>query len=285
MYFCTIGILNKILPAFLKPISRDIGFSFNSLIYKIKSNGKNIQVSPIFILGNQKSGTSVIAALLGEYTSKKTAIDLFYSGFKYSLFQKWKNREISTSKFVHENKIEFSCFIIKEPHFSVFYQELKEEFPQSEFVMIVRNPFDNIRSILDRLNIEGNKKELVKQDSDKIFHSWNLLFNNNWIEGNKKQYIEVLSERWNIICNSYLENKNNITLVKYEDFLTDKEGTIKNLSEKLNLKNTSDISQLLNKQFQPKGKQQKVDVKEFFGEKNYLRIKNICGQNMKKIGY
>ena len=279
------GIINKILPDNLKPISRDFGYSIRSIIYKIKSIGEKKHYSPIFILGNQKSGTSVIASLLGKLTNKTTSIDLFYSGFKYSLFQKWKSKEISTIKFAHKNKLEFSHSIIKEPHFSVFYQELKEEFTESEFVMIVRNPFDNIRSILDRLDVGGNKKQLTNKEKNKFFHSWNLLLDNKWIGGNNNQYIEVLAERWNIICNSYLENKNDIVLVKYEDFLSDKKGVIHSLSKKLNLKEKSDISHLLDKQFQPKGKQQKVDIKEFFGEENYLRIENICNQNMRELGY
>ena len=50
------GIINKILPNSLKPFSRDIGFS-RTLVYKVKKINKKINPTPIFILGNQKSGT------------------------------------------------------------------------------------------------------------------------------------------------------------------------------------------------------------------------------------
>ena len=99
------GFINKILPSKFKPISRDIGFSINSIIYKIKCIGKKRHSSPIFILGNQKSGTSVITGLLGEISNQKTSIDLFYSGFNYSLFQKWKDNKISTPEFINKNKL------------------------------------------------------------------------------------------------------------------------------------------------------------------------------------
>ena len=66
----------------------------------------------------------------------------------------------------------------------------------------------------------------------KFFHSWKLLLDNEWIGGSKNHYIEVLAERWNIICNVYLENKENIILVKYEDFISDKKNTIQILSQK-----------------------------------------------------
>lgn len=279
------GVLNKILPKPLKPISRDVGFLIRSVFYRIRNLNKNTNSSPIFILGNQKSGTSAIAALLGKNTNKKTSIDLFYSGFYSSLFTKWKNNNISTSDFIRKNAVEFSADIIKEPHLSIFYKELKERFPESKFVMIVRNPLDNIRSILDRLNVEGNKEILSKKDKKKFYHSWSLLLNNSWISGYQEQYIDVLAERWNIISSIYLENKENIILVKYEEFLLDKTGIIKQLSDKLNLTQQIDISHLLDKQFQPKGKKKSVDLKVFFEKENYSRIKEICKENMQKLGY
>ena len=276
---------NSKLPKVLKPISRDFGFYINSVLYKLRCIGKRPHQSPIFILGNQKSGTSIITALLGKFTNKNTSIDLFYSDFNYSIFTDWKKGRISTTDFVIKNKLEFSSKIIKEPHLSIFYPELKEKFSTSKFVMIVRNPLDNIRSILDRLDIDGNKTDLNQEDKRKIFHSWNLLFNNDWIGGSKKQYIEVLAERWNIISKTYLENKNNIILVKYEDFLKDKIKVINNLSRELNIEKVNDISSLLNTQFQPVGKNKKVDVQEFFKEKNYQKILSICKENMERLAY
>ena len=169
------GIINKILPSYLKPLSRDIGFSFRTLSYKFKKINRKINPDPIFILGNQKSGTSAIASILGSFSGKITAIDLFLSGFHYSLFTNWKYKKISTTDFINKNKYEFSADIIKEPHLSIFFDELKTEYPQSRFVMIIRNPFDNIRSILDRLDVVGNKTKLNKKDKKKFFHSWNLL--------------------------------------------------------------------------------------------------------------
>ena len=98
------GFINKILPNKFKPLSRDIGFLSNAIIYKIKCIRRKTHSYPILILGNQKSGTSVISGLLGEISSKKTAIDLFYSGFKYSLFLKWKDKKISTKEIIYALK-------------------------------------------------------------------------------------------------------------------------------------------------------------------------------------
>ena len=279
------GIINKILPNSLRPFSRDIGFSLRTLVYKVKKINKKINPTPIFILGNQKSGTSAIASLLGSLSGKITAVDLFLSGYYPSLITNWKNKKINTQDFINKNKVEFSSEIIKEPHLSIFYDELKIEYPDSKFVMIIRNPFNNIRSILDRLNVEGNKTKLNKNDKKKFFHSWSILLNNKWFGGSKNHYIEVLAERWNIISKIYLENSDNIILIKYEDFISDKNKIIHILAEKLDLKKVREISHLLDKQFQPKGKRKDVDIKVFFGNENYSKIYDICRTNMRKLEY
>ena len=279
------GIINKILPISLKPVSRDIGFSFRTLIYRFKSINKRINPNPIFILGNQKSGTSAIASILGAFSGKITAIDLFFSGFHSSLFTNWKCKKISTKDFINKNKVEFSAEIIKEPHLSIFFDELKTEYPQSRFVLIIRNPFDNIRSILDRLDVQGNKTLLNEKDKKKFFHSWKLLLDNEWIGGSKNHYIEVLAERWNTICNVYLENKENIILVKYEDFTKNKVKVINELAEKLNLTVSRDVEKILDYQFQPKGKNRNTDPEKFFGKENYNKIIKICSSELRQLGY
>lgn len=279
------GFINKILPNKLKPISRDIGFTLRTLVYTLKCISKKPYPDPIFILGNQKSGTTAIAVLLGKLTKKRTAIDLFYSGFKASPYLNWKNKTISTTKFINENILEFNSEIIKEPHLSVFYKELKQKYPKSRFLIIVRNPFDNIRSILDRLNVNGDKLELTKQEKKAFFHSWKLLLDNSWIGGSKKHYIDVLAERWNIIIDCYYENQEEMHLIKYEDFILDKNSVLKNIASTLNLDPKNDVSGILDRQYQPKGQKRNIAVKDFFGEENFLRIEKICKENLKRLGY
>jgi len=279
------GIINTILPEDLKPISRNIGYSIKSLLYKIRCINSKVSPCPIFILGNQKSGTSAIASLLGELISKKTAIDLFYSGFKYKYLIRWKKKKLTTKEFINKNKLEFSSDIIKEPHLSVFYKELKKEYPKSKYIIIIRNPFDNIRSILDRLNVNGKQKELSVIDKKKFFFSWNLLLDNKWIGGFETQYIEVLAERWNIITDYYLNNKEDIILIKYEDFLSNKESVIRRLAKQLGISAKNNITNILDKQYQPKGRKKNINLLEFFGKENYNKINYLCKKRMQKLGY
>ena len=101
-------------------------------------------------------------------SKRETSIDLAYANFNYKLYKYLKANKISIDDFVNHNKLEFSNEIIKEPHLSIFYPQLRIRFPKSKFVMIIRNPIHNIRSILDRLDIKGNKNKLDKFDKKNI---------------------------------------------------------------------------------------------------------------------
>jgi len=74
-------------------------------------------------------------------------------------------------------------------------------------------------------------------------------------------------------------------LVKYEDLIKDKIGILNKLSEELRLKNIVDISTLMNKAFQPKGKKSNQSPLAFFGEKNLNKITELCRKNSQKLGY
>ena len=143
-------------------------FPYEHSFIKLKKLIKKLILLPFLYLGikNQELQQS---SLLGSISGKITAVDLFLSGYYPSLITNWKNKKINTQDFINKNKVEFSSEIIKEPHLSIFYDELKIEYPNSKFVMIIRNPFDNIRSILDRLNVEGNQIILNKNDKKNSF--------------------------------------------------------------------------------------------------------------------
>ena len=81
-----------------------------------------------------------------------------------------------------------------------------------------------------------------------------------------------------------LKNKKDILLVKYEDFLKNKELYIKNLAETLGIPSIISISAHIDVQFQPKGNQ-KVDWLEFFGEENLAAIEDICCKYMQIFSY
>ena len=118
---------------------------------------------------------------------------------------------------------------------SAFYRELRAHFPGAAFVMVIRDPRDNIRSILNRLKIPGDLQDLGPEHRGEITRAWELIVDGRWLGLRGDNYIEMLAERWNYITDSYLENEDDIRLVKYEDFVARPSDILKTVGVKYDL--------------------------------------------------
>jgi len=96
-------------------------------------------------------------------------------------------------------------------------------------------------------------------------------------------YISVLAEHW-VMANNQpdIVFSKSCAIVSYEDFNMNKEEYIEQLAIKLGLKPINTITHLVDKQFQPKGNSN-VNLKDFYGEKNYSKIENICNKLIKEF--
>jgi hypothetical protein len=148
----------------------------------------------------------------------------------------------------------------------------------------MRDPRDNLRSILDRLELPGHKKCLREGDTTDIDPVWQLVLDGEWMGLGGEQYIDRLAARWARAAQIYLEYEEEFCLVRYEDFLEDKVGEIVGLTERLGLEQKHDIRDKVDVQYQPRGNRS-VDWNTFFGEANLLRIEKRCGPFMKELGY
>src|SRR5690606_12653394 len=106
----------------------------------------------------------------------------------------------------------------------------------------------------------------------------------SWMGLKGGTYIEMLAARWNRATDIYFEHQDSIMLVRYEDFLADKPGTIQNLAEHLNIPGINDISAKLDHPFEPPGNRT-IPWIEFFGQENLLRIDQLCAVNMDRLEY
>ncbi|MDR5899471.1 TDP-N-acetylfucosamine:lipid II N-acetylfucosaminyltransferase [Halomonas vilamensis] len=253
----------------------------------VKSNNFYKMKAPeVFFLGNQKSGTTAIAALVSEAANKKATLDI-KGGSKDFAWQKMAIHDGNALiDFLERHQSEMDSDIVKEPALSVFLDTLIDLFPDSKFVLIIRNPYQNIRSILNRLGVPGSHKKLSYEDYEVFSTSpaWKYVVDSNWLGCDSKSYIESLANRWNYIANLAIENKDRIKIVKYEDFVKDKKYYIENLVCDLGFSVEVDVENMVDKQFQPKGNRD-VDVKCFFREDNYNLIRSICNSNAEKLGY
>jgi len=271
---------------------QSIAFNDRALKYRIYRKARRIydtlfarvNEKPIFILGNQKSGTTVIALLLADATLTSVTIDLFKEIYDPE-FQHLFQHPGRFAGFIKKNRADFSRNFVKEPNLTLFFPFLKERFPHAKFVMVVRDPRDNIRSILDRLQLSGTLDDSVEDIRPAISEAWSYVLDNRWYLDCGDHYIDSLSARWNYMADIYLDHRDDIHLVRYEDFRKDKIGAIQQLTSAIGLPVRNDITPLVNRQFQRKGNHRKLDVRHFFSPENLRRIERVCAQSMAALGY
>jgi len=247
-----------------------------------------INKSPIFVLGNPKSGTSAISHLLADFGGLSKTIDIppiwTSSGCGVEIIQ----GRCQFSSVVQGYKLYFSRKLIKDPNLIFFIEKVMDAFPEARYVFVIRDPRDNIRSSLNRRGVAGNFKNLEerfypKNEKDrKIIKS--IVDPNIW-GGKRENYVGVLAHKWNMATDNFMRHQDRILLAKYEDFLVDKCSYIARLAQQLDIPKMNDIADKVNIQYQPRGKDRSVPWKDFFGHENLKRIENICGENMKKFGY
>ena len=273
----------KLVPARLKQPMQSLRVTGREVKYDLKKLFFKINDRPIIVLGNQKSGTTVMAALLAQLTGSSLTLDLRRENNR-PVYPFLKNGCEDWEDFLSRNRIEFSQDIIKEPNLTILYKELADSFPEARFVYVLREPRDNIRSILNRLGLPGNLPSLTNEQWKSMPLRWRYAVDCRYLGFEADNYIEMLAHRWRCLVDVYLQNTENFILCTYEDFLKDKIGEIKRLAEKLGIPETDDISAKVDVQYEPKGDRD-ISWIDFFGENNLFTIENICKERMQKIGY
>jgi hypothetical protein len=192
--------------------------------------------------------------------------------------------DLSFPDFVRANKLDFSRDIVKEPSLTFLYEPLRSRFPDARFVMIVRDPRANIRSILNRLSLPGDMEDVRAPDLDGVSPEWQKVLDSRWLGVEGATYIDQLAGRWCLAADAYLQHRGEMLLIRYEDFEADKPGTIAQLAKTLGLPARHDVGAQADRQFQPRGNRS-VSWREFFGARNLDRIERICGEQMEMLGY
>jgi len=239
--------------------------------------------APVFVLGHQKSGTSAVAALLARLTGSSVTIDLLNED-RWPTYAKLASGQMPFERFVRRNRLDFSRAIVKEPNLTFFYAQLAAHFPAARFVMVVRDPRTNAKSILERVGLPGDRREIPAERLRSLRRGWQLMFESGWLDLERGNYVDLLAERWNLCADVYLEHSSAFHLLRYEDFRADKLAALEKLAEDLGLEPQQDIGPLLDRQFQPAGNH-RVTVEEFFDADNLARIERACSERMGRLGY
>ena len=245
--------------------------------------GFRVNERPIVILGNQKAGTSAIAALLARAIGGSYDIDV--AGFRNDEYAALHAGAADLRDLVERRaRIEFSKTVVKEPNLTFLYPQLRAAFPEAQYVLITRSPFQNIRSTLNRLDLPGDASSLTDEQRASMSDIWRSILYNDWVgdpHRNELNYVGRSAERWQQAADVYLDHRDDVTLIRYEDFVKDKRGSIESLAAELGRAVTTDISARVDVQFQPAGKR-KVDLRSFFGD-NYAVIERECARGLKAL--
>lgn len=239
---------------------------------------------PVFVLGNQKSGTTAIAALLAECIGEPFRSDVLYT-HKLQLKDLLESRP-SLGELAADHPEAFDATVVKDNDFIFLYPQLVRAFPDARFVYIVRDPRQNIRSILNRLTLPGDLETLSEEQEAQLetrLKGWHTILTGASFGSGGGQYIDVLADRWVRAAETYLEAADRMTLVRYEDFDAAKRPTIEALAAELGFRVAHDITERQDHQYQPLG-DRSVTPEQFFGP-NLARIEARCGPLMPRFGY
>ena len=237
----------------------------------------------VIVLGNSKSGTTAITALLADYADASVTLDFWPRLRDPETLAALHSGEEPFEAFVRRFRADFSRDIVKDPHLTFLYPPLAERFPDARFLMIVRDPRDNIRSILDRLDLPGDRDDLDLARYE-MRPLWRAILESPWLEVDGDGYVERLAQRWSLAASVYLRRPDAMELVRYEDFVDDKMGTIADLAERLGLEHRGRIEHKLDRRYQPKGRSDVV-WEEFFGPRNLRLIEETCVEEARALGY
>lgn len=242
-----------------------------------------VRRSPVVVLGNQKCGTTVVAALLAEVAGVSATLDIFHR-VTPSPLPGLLTGEKSLADFVDRHRFYFSTAVIKEPNLSFLYPQLRARFPGARMAWVQRDPRDNIRSILDRLGIHGTVEHLDDRRRAELPPGWDIVLDGTLFACAGRSPIETLAKRWCRAADVAFVNRDAITVFRYEDFVRDKVGSIATLAAVLGLPRRRDISDKVDVQYQPKGRPD-VPWIEFFGADNLRLIETTCSHRMSWFGY
>lgn len=268
-------LLHAVIPPEGRRRLRSLGLDIKALRYRINP-------APVFVLGNQKSGTSVLAGLLAARCGRTVTIDIRREIHDPSFHRVGPSR-LSHRIWVRRMALSFSTDIVKEPNLTLMAAQLREMFPRARFVGIVRSPAENIRSIFDRLGLDGAEPDAPADPARLPTEGWRVLLDGGWQGMPSAGPVELMAQRWVKTAQAMRALGDDILIIRYEDFVRDKTRFVDEAAAFVGLRGEHDLTPLLDRQFQPRGKRA-GEAASVFGA-NRAIIERVCGEAASGFGY
>lgn len=206
-----------------KPVGHRLRARFE--LIRTRTARRSGQSNPprLFVLGNQKSGTTVVAdacaRLLDETCQQDFPLERFHP--TYHLISPRSRFYIDTV--IERNLRCFTRGVVKEPGLTAHFQPLRVRYPTASFLFVVRDPIENIRSVLDRLGLVG-PDGIVPQP---VAYPWlSICFNLDLGEEmpshlDLDEMVARMARRWTYLVSIARRacEAGQAQLVRYEDFV------------------------------------------------------------------
>ncbi len=225
-----------------------------------------------WIFGLPKSGTTVFAAALSEVTSSSALLDtpLLWGTAIRPLGQKEMKALVSS------HPLTFSPKLWKEPN-ATFYPEAAMAASEAErHILLVRAPFQNIRSHMDRLGLKG---DAMSVDLETLHPRHRPAF----LDRPNHPPALTLAERWAATHSKACWKGPEVQVHTYEAFMANPLEVLNASASHLGLPVLHEPVRSLAKQQQPRGANRDVRPEAFFGETLCQEIERLTAETFKHI--
>ena len=258
-------------------------------LLRLSSPVRTVNRNAILVFGCQKSGTSAIASLMAEAGGLSSTVDI-------PALWRTPVRDVMEGKrrvedLLDHHRAYFSRGLIKEPGLTLIMPEIVSAMGARKVVFVVRDPYDTVRSILQRRNVPGNLDGLtgdLERRLNKAHWHWTYDWPHRYrptkpLCFENRHYVEGLAAMWQWSVEAFQKTVaagHDVEVVRYEDFLGNKQGTIEAVLSVMGVDVKHDIAPFLDVNFQPKG-DHSISVPDFFGGDNLARISAVteAGRN------
>lgn len=203
------------------------------------------------IFGVQKSGTSVIANTLA-YCSKQS-LTLDHKNLWPILTTPKSERFEFIERQFRMHPITLGSTFLKEPCMTLF-PELFAQFRTETCLLVIRDPLQTARSILDRLGVPIDAETI---NLDSIPPAWQGLFIRS--SNSETPFIRLI-EYWRMCMENDFWGRSNVIIIQYEDFIRNPEDEVASILNRLNMTKKRPASHIINVQVQPRGANRERDV-------------------------
>lgn len=107
----------------------------------------------VVVLGNQKAGTSFVAAAIGRALDVDYQIDLPIERYDPTHRRRDPTADGYADHLLDRSRRRVASPVVKEPSLTFWWRQMANRWPAARIVVVVRDPLDNIRSTLDRLDL------------------------------------------------------------------------------------------------------------------------------------